>query len=73
MNQEEGINYPDIQATSIPYWDNRCGEYFYDTNEFESKYEEFINKLDTYKPREYILENLSVEKCSNNLNNIINF
>ena len=71
INQEEGVNYPDIKATSIPYWDERCGEYFYDTNEFESKYEEFINKLDTYKPREYVLENLSVEKCAENFNKLL--
>ena len=37
MNQEEGINYPDIPATSIPYWDNRCGESFYNKEEFEEK------------------------------------
>ena len=51
LNQEEGVNYPDIPATSIPYWDNRCGEYFYKEEEFEGKYKEFMNKLDTYKPR----------------------
>ena len=64
MNQEEGINYPELKATSIPYWDERCGEFFYNKNEFETKYNEFISKLNTYKPREYVLENLSVEKCS---------
>ena len=73
LNQEEGVNYPDIPATSIPYWDNRCGEYFYKEEEFEEKYKEFMSKLDTYKPREYVLENLSVEKCGDKFNNIINF
>ena len=72
MNQEEGYNYPEIFGTVIPYFDNRCGEYFYETNEFESKYNEFISKLSTYKPREYVLENLSVEKCSENLKKLIN-
>ena len=64
MSQEEGINYPDIPATSIPYWDKRCGEYFYNQEEFEKTFNEFISKLNTYKPREFILENLSVEKCA---------
>ena len=32
-----------------------------------------MSKLDTYKPREYVLENLSVEKCGDKFNNIINF
>lgn len=71
MNQEEGSNFPDITATSIPYWDERCGEYFYKANEFEEKYNMFINKLDTYKPREYILENLRTEKCAEYLKKLI--
>ena len=71
MNQEEGINYPDIPATSIPYWDNRCGESFYNKEDMESKYNEFMSKLDTYKPREFVLENLSLEKCANNFINLI--
>ena len=66
MAQEEGSNYQNIQATTIPYWDHRCGEYFYNKEEFETKYNEFISKLNTYKPREYVLENLSVKKCAEN-------
>ena len=46
--QEEGSNFLDIYATSIPYWDQRCGEYFYKKEEFEAKYNEFISKLNTY-------------------------
>ena len=64
MNQEENINYPEIFGTVIPYWDERCGEYFYEQNEFIETYDRFIDKLDTYKPREYVLDNLSVEVCS---------
>lgn len=71
MNQEEGYNYPNIFGTVIPYFDKTCGEYFYKGHEFETKYNEFISKLDTYKPREYILENLSVEKCAEKLNKLI--
>jgi len=63
MNQEYGSRYADIPATSIPYWDGRCGEYFYKEDEFVEKYNEFISKLSTYKPREFVLENLSVEVC----------
>ena len=64
MNQEYGYNYADISATVIPYWDERCGEYFYNHIELEKTFDLFISKLETYKPREYILENLSVKKCS---------
>ena len=50
-------------VTTIPYWDSRCGEFFYEKEELDSTFNRFISKLKTYKPREYILENLSVEKC----------
>ena len=71
MSQEQGYNYPNIPCTTIPYWSDKCGEIFYEKEEFECKYNEFINKLETYEPRQYILENLSLEKCSNNLINLL--
>ena len=63
MNQEYKSTYSDIPATTIPYWDERCGEYFYNINEIEDKFNSFLSKLNIYKPREYILENLSMEVC----------
>jgi len=72
MSQEYGCNYPDIPGTVIPYWDNRCGEYFKEKENFEKTYYKFINKLDTYKPREYILENLSPKKCGERFIKLIN-
>ena len=71
MNQEYGSCYEAIPCTTVPYWDERCGEIFYRQEEFESRFTEFISKLDTYKPREYILENLSVEKCAERFKNLI--
>jgi hypothetical protein len=64
MSQEEGCNYPTIPATIIPYWNEKCGEYFYKQTEFELTYNKFIDNLHTYKPREFILNNLSCEKCA---------
>lgn len=72
MNQEYGYNYQDIPATSIPYWDKRCGEYFYNLNELEAVFSTFTTNLLNYKPREYILENLTFEKCEEKLINLIN-
>jgi hypothetical protein len=63
MNQEYRSSYPDIKATTVPYWDDRCGEIFYNGGEFESKLELFLSKLETYKPRNYIVENLSPDVC----------
>ena len=63
MNQEEGYHYPDFKATCIPYWDKRCGEYFYNKSEFISTFQIFFDKIDLYAPREYILQNLTMDKC----------
>lgn len=66
MSQEHGAKYPNIPCTTIPYWDERCGEFFYEYDEMEEKYNIFIDKLGTYQPRKYIEDNLNVEKCSTN-------
>lgn len=63
MSQEYGSDYSNIPCSTIAYWDERCGEYFYKVEEFETTYNEFINKLESYNPREYIMENLSPQKC----------
>ena len=72
MNQEYGYNYQDIPATCIPYWDDRCGEFFYSINELPSTFNIFFNNLTNYKPREYIIENISIEKCENKFIEVIN-
>jgi|UniRef100_A0A6C0CX86 hypothetical protein len=72
MNQEFRSSFGPIPCTTIPYWDNQCGEYFYDINELEEKYNTLISKLDQYQPRQFILENLSVEKCANKMKTLIN-
>ena len=53
-------------VSSVPYWDNRCGVKFKDISEFPVKLEEFLDKLNCqqFSPRDYILENLTLEKCA---------
>jgi len=63
LNQEYGQRYPDMYATVIPYWDERCGEYFYNRDDLVETLQRFLSKLYTYRPREYVLENLSPEVC----------
>ena len=72
MNQEHGSSYSDIPATTIPYWDERCGEYFYSENELENTFNKFVSNIETYKPREYIVDNLSFDVCEQKLINVIN-
>lgn len=59
------------EVTSVPYWDERCGEKFYTGDELENSFNTFISKLDSYKPREFTKEVLSIETCSNNLLKLI--
>ena len=57
---------PIIPATSVPYFDERCGVKFKDANEFCNKLDEFTKKLNNHQftPRNYILENLTLEKSA---------
>jgi hypothetical protein len=74
MQQEQNNyknEYLNIYATSIPYWDSRCGEYFFNKEELENTFNTFIEKINTYKPRDYILENLTIEKCAERLSCIV--
>jgi hypothetical protein len=72
MSQEYGSNYPNIPCSSIAYWDENCGEYFYNKEEFETTYNNFLNKLESYSPRTYIIENLSPQKCGERFIELIN-
>lgn len=72
MNQEYQSSYDDITATCIPYWDERCGETFTNINELSDKFNKFILNLNNYKPREYILENISIEKCEQKFIDLVN-
>lgn len=62
--------YPDKviygPVSSVPYWDERCGEKFIDAGDFANKFELFFDAVDggAYKPRDYIIENLTLEKCA---------
>lgn len=53
-------------VSSVPYWDDRCGIKFKDITEFPTKLQEFLDKLarKQFAPRDYILENLTLEKCA---------
>jgi glycosyltransferase involved in cell wall biosynthesis len=72
MKEEVGSNYENIPATTIPYWDERCGESFKNINELPDKFNKFMNDLNHYKPRDYILENLSIEKCNEKFIQLVN-
>jgi FkbM family methyltransferase len=67
MSQEEGSGYDDLPATTVPYWDGRCGELFYQSSELPTALQRLRSRLERYRPREFVLENLSVACCQKRL------
>lgn len=70
MSQELGNenNYLyNFNATTIPFWSDKCGEYFINKEEFISIFLIFLSKIKDgyYSPREFIMNNLSPDKCFN--------
>jgi len=63
LSQEYHSYYPDVFATTIPYWDPICGEVIYDTSEFHEKFLDFLSKLSSYRPRDFVLKELSIDVC----------
>ena len=57
---------PNIPATSVPYFDERCGLRFRDLAAFQQHLDEFLDRLraGSFAPRDYVLDELSLEKCS---------
>ena len=53
-------------VSSVPYWDERCGVKFTNASDFASQLEKFLGRLSRreFSPRDYILENLTLEKCA---------
>ena len=60
LDQGEAYRVP---ATSIPYWDKRCGEVFFNIDDLEVTFSKFYATIDQYDPKAFIKDNLSFE-CS---------
>lgn len=59
------------RVTTIPYWNDQCGMYFYNKEDFEPTLDKFLTKLNQFSPREFIVNNLSMEKRANRLDTIV--
>lgn len=66
-------NDPVILATSVPFFDDRCGMRFRDFEDFEKQIGNFWDgvKRSDFKPRNYILENLTLEHSTQRMLDII--
>lgn len=72
MGQEAGFendyNYLNTKATVLSYWDEKCGEFFTNKDDFIDTFNKFLLKLESnkYNPREFIINNLNTESVYNN-------
>jgi len=64
---------PVIPATSVPYFDERCGRRFRDAAEFQVQLPLFLEDLQGGRlaPRDYILEHLTLEKCARHFTDLV--
>jgi len=51
-------------VTSVPYWHEQCGQKFAAAADFPKSLNEFWGSLAQYSPREYTLQNLTLEICA---------
>jgi len=49
-----------MRVSSVPYFDARCGETF-ELENFEETYDVFVSRLASYQPRQFVLEELSMD------------
>jgi hypothetical protein len=56
-----------FKATSVPYFDHRCGIVINDLSNLKGAINEILINISNYNPREFIIENLSLEKQAREL------
>lgn len=58
-----------LQATSASYFDNSCGFISYEES-WKEDFEKFTSNLNSYDPRQYVIDNLSPQACAQKWRNI---
>jgi len=62
-----------IESTSVPYWDDICGIKEIKKENLEDAFVLFLKSIENYHPRNYILEELNIEKQAKEIfNNLTN-
>lgn len=56
------VKYQPVSA--VPYWDHRCGGKFSGIGDFADQLNIFMEQLNAYAPRAYILEQLTLKKSA---------
>lgn len=68
------LNEPLAPASSVPYFDHSCGSTFKDTPDFIRTFASFYEqvKRNSFEPRAYVLQHLTIEKSTLALLKIVN-
>jgi hypothetical protein len=61
-----------IESTSVPYWDENCGVKFINFDDLNDSFIYFMANKDKFKPREYIINNLTLEICAKHITSELN-
>lgn len=63
-----------VPATSVPFFDQRCGLTFHSAADFEMQLDSFISMLNAgaFNPRAYVDEKLSLEVCARHYIQLLN-
>lgn len=58
-----------VPATSVPFFDERCGRTFCGVPDFKDELDQFMDELRSgrYAPREYVLKHLTLSQCAQRL------
>jgi hypothetical protein len=50
----------------VPYFDERCGERFVGTDDFDEKLQLFLCRMgrEEFLPHSFIMENLTLQRCA---------
>ena len=67
---DQGEQYR-VPATSVPFWDERCGEKFYSIDKLGETFDNFYATINDYDPKAYVKENLSFESSVKTLLDIL--
>ena len=68
LDQGEAYRVP---ATSVPFWDERCGEKFFTVDEMGETFDNFYARINDYNPKDYVKDNLSFESSVKTLLDIL--
>lgn len=55
----------DLRVSAVPYFDSTCGETFV-PDTFDATLDRFLNRLHGYRPREFVLNHLSMRQAAEN-------